>query len=221
MEVRRITKKVANEWVSSKHYRRTLGIFWEGFALIEGDKITGVVTYGQPSPSIQRYAFPNRDFRLYELTRLVIQTPTFNAASFLVANSLKMLKERPAAVISYADSQQGHCGIVYQATNWDYTGSVTAHDSLYIVAGEKLHSKTIQDRFGVTAPGKWAKENGIQRVKPAPKHRYFFYLGSRKDKRKMRSLLKYPVVSVYPKSDQQRYDDGPTIDMNWHGDCNV
>ena len=120
----KINKKICNEWVSIKHYRRTLGIFWEGFALVINGKIQGVICYGQPSAPIQKHAFKNRDFRLYELTRLVIQTKEKNAASFFIANSLKMLKEKKSAVISYADSSQGHCGIVYQATNWKYTGEV-------------------------------------------------------------------------------------------------
>lgn len=29
----------------------------------------------------------------------------------------------------------------------------------------------------------------------------------------MLGKLQYPIVKSYPKSDQQRYDDGPTIDM--------
>ena len=211
MRVERISKKLAKQWMSVKHYRRTLGIFWEGFALVENDMIMGVICYGQPSPPIQKHSFVDRDFRLYELTRLVIQTTTRNAASFLIAGSLKLLKERPAAVISYADSSHGHCGIVYQATNWIYTGAVTAHDKFYIVNGEKLHPTTVRDRYGVTSPVKWAKENGVEMIKPKPKQRYFYILGDKRQKRDMLGRLKYPVVKKYPKCDQSRYDDGPHL----------
>lgn len=211
MRVIKVTKSICNEWIKEKHYRRTLGIFWEGFALIERDKIQGVVCYGQPSPPIQKHAFADRDFRLYELTRLVIQTKTKNAASFLIAHSLKKLKESPCAVISYADSSQGHCGIVYQATNWLYTGAVKAHDKFYIVNGEKLHPTTVRDRYGVTSPVKWAKENNITMVLPEPKQRYFYILGNKRQKKDIRQRLKYPILAGYPKCDQSRYDDGPQI----------
>ena len=159
MKVIKLNKKICQDWISKKHYRRTLGIFWEGFGLVIDGRIEGVVCYGQPSAPIQKYAFNDRDFRLYELTRLVVQTDRKNACSFLVANSLKMLKESPSAVISYADSSMNHCGIVYQSTNWIYTGAVTAHDKMYLIDGEKLHPTTIKDRYGITSPVKWAREN--------------------------------------------------------------
>jgi len=211
MKVIKIDKKTANEWVSKKHYRRTLGIFWEGFALVINGNIEGVVCYGQPSAPIQKYSFIDRSFRLYELTRLVVQTKEKNACSFLIANSLKMLKEKHSAVISYADSSVNHCGIVYQATNWIYTGEVTAHDKFYVVNGEKLHPTTIKDRYGITSPTKWAKENNIEMVKPMPKHRYFYLKGSKREKRKMISQLKYEAIDKYPKCEKSRYDDGDLI----------
>ena len=211
MEVIRIEKSIANTWISNKHYRKTLGIFWEGFALVENGMITGIICYGQPSPPIQKHAFLDRDFRLYELTRLVIQSESKNAASFLIANSLKMLKNNPCAVISYADGAMNHCGIVYQATNWIYTGAVTAHDKLYIVNGEKLHPTTIRDRYNTTKPTQWAKENNIEMVYPQPKHRYFYLLGDKRQKRNMLSRLKYKIISTYPKCEKKTYDAGKNI----------
>jgi hypothetical protein len=212
MEVVRITKKVADEWVRKKHYSRRPSIFWAGFALVIEGKIEGVVIYGQPSPPIQRYAFKDRDFRLYELSRLVIQTDRKNAASFLIGNSLKML-EKPCAIISYADSNYNHCGYVYQATNWIYTGATKSHDCLYLVDGEKLHSMTVRDRFKVTKPKQWAKENNIETIKPKDKHRYFYICAPKKLKKKMLSQLKYDIIEEYPKIEPSRYDDGEKIDM--------
>jgi hypothetical protein len=42
MEVIRITKKVADEWVKKKHYSRRPSIFWAGFALVIDGNIAGV-----------------------------------------------------------------------------------------------------------------------------------------------------------------------------------
>jgi hypothetical protein len=207
----KVIKKRAKRWIEQKHYRHTLGVFWEGFALVIDDKIEGIVCYGQPSAPIQRYAFHERDFRLYELTRLVIQTSKKNAASFLIGNSLQMLSNTPCAVISYADGGMGHIGFVYQATNWIYTGEVTAHDKFYIVNGEKLHPMTVRDRYNVSKPTKWAKENGIEMVKPEPKHRYFQFVGTKREKRQMISKLKYEKIDAYPKGESHRYDAGDRI----------
>lgn len=213
MHVIRISKKIANEFVLKKHYSRRASIFWEGFGLIEDNLITGAVVYGQPSPPIQKHAFTNRDFRLYELSRLVIQSKTKNAASFLVANSLKMLESKPCAVISYADMEQSHCGIVYQATNWLYTGATKSHDKAYLVDGVRTHPMTLRDR-GITDPTRWARENGIEMVKPSYKHRYFQFVGTKRERKRMISLLNYPIVAQYPKCQQIRYDDGPSLEIS-------
>lgn len=187
------------------HYSRRLGIFWEGYQLLKDGKPVGMVAYGQPSAPVQTHAFHERDFRLYELTRLVVD-PIPNAASYLIAESLRQLSEQPAAVISYADTEYGHVGIVYQATNWLYTGAVTAHDSLYVVDGERLHPMTLRDQYGITNPVEWSLSNGVERVRPQPKHRYFTFVGSRSERRYMRGKLNYEVVSAYPKAAKVTYD---------------
>ena len=178
--------------------------------MIDG-KIEGVVVYGQPGPSIQRYAFHDRTFKLYELCRLVIQTDKKNASSFLIANSLKML-EKPCAVVSYADMEYHHCGFIYQATNWLYTGKTKSHDHTYIVDGERLQPITIRDRFGITKVKAWAKENNIETVAPSFKHRYFYICSNKRDKKKMLETLRYDVITPYPKTNPKRYDDGNDID---------
>ena len=211
MFIAQISKKQCEVFVTKKHYSHRASIFWKGFGLIEEGKITGVCVYGQPSPPIQKHSFVDRDFRLYELARLVVQSKTKNAASFLIGNSLKQL-DSPSAVVSYADMEQNHAGIIYQATNWLYTGATKSHDHLYIVNGKRTHPMTLRDR-GVTNPKQWAKDNNIQTVKPFDKHRYFFINGTKKQKRDMLKKLKYPVINDYPKCDKTRYDDGDDIDM--------
>ena len=212
MEVIKTTKQIAERFVKEKHYSRRASIFWAAFALVEDGKIEGVVVYGQPSPPIQKHAFKERDFRLYELSRLVVQTKTKNAASFLVGRSLKML-EAPCAIISYADMEHSHCGIIYQATNWLYTGATVSHDKAYIIDGVRTHPMTLRDR-GITNPTAWARENNIEMVKPMQKHRYFQVTGSKTQKARMLARLSYPVVSEYPKCDQKRYDDGLAISIH-------
>lgn len=210
MNVIPISKQVAEQFVLNKHYSRRASIFWAGFGLEEDGQITGVAVYGQPSPPIQKHAFKDREFRLYELARVVVQSKTKNASSFLVANSLKLLEPKPCAVISYADMEQNHCGIIYQATNWLYTGATKSHDKAYIVDGKRTHPMTLRDK-GITDPTRWAKENGIEMVKPMDKHRYFQFVGDKRQRRFMQEKLNYPVLKSYPKCDQQRYDDGPNL----------
>ncbi len=210
MRVVRIEKDAADRFVTAKHYSRRPSIFWAGFGLVIDGKIEGVAVYGQPSPPIQRHAFRDRDFQLYELARVVVQTEERNAASLLVGRSLQMLN-RPCAVVSYADSEWGHAGIIYQATNWTYTGPVVSHDHLYLVDGVRIHPMTLRDK-GITDPKRWARDNGIQTVKPSPKHRYFYAVGTKAERKSIMARLAYPIVTPYPKADASRYDDGPRVE---------
>jgi hypothetical protein len=210
MQVVVATKQLCDEFVIKKHYSRRASIYWAGFALIENGMIQGVCVFGQPSPPIQKHAFAERDFRLYELSRLVVQTQTKNAASFLVGGALNQITPKPCAIVSYADMEQGHCGIVYQATNWLYTGATKSHDKAYLVDGVRTHPMTLRDR-GITDPTRWAKENGVEMVHPAEKHRYFYLVGSKQQKRCMLQRLQYPVISTYPKSAKTMYDTGDDL----------
>lgn len=212
MEIVPIKKSVADEFVINKHYSHRAPIFWAGFGLVENEKITGIAIYGQPSPAIQKHAFIDRDFRLFELSRVVVQSKTKNAASFLVGNSLQMLSPQPCAVVSYADMEHNHCGIIYQATNWIYTGSTKSHDKAYIIDGKRVHPMTLRDR-GITNPTEWAKKNNIQMIPPMEKHRYFFLIGDKRQKKNMLSKLAYKEIKQYPKCDQKRYDDGPELNI--------
>jgi hypothetical protein len=48
-------------------------------------------------------------------------------------------------------------------------------------------------------------------VKPMDKHRYFQFVGDKRQRRSMQEKLNYQVLKSYPKCDQQRYDDGPDL----------
>lgn len=100
---------------------------------------------------------------------------------------------------------------MYQATNWLYTGAVKAHDTLYLVDGVPTHPMTLRDKFGVLDPTRWAKDNGIVRVPAQPKHRYFQFVGTHRDKVRMRATLAYPEVRPYPKAEKTMYDEGESI----------
>lgn len=206
-----ISKATAEKFVTTQHYSRRASIFWAAFGLVVDGMIDGVVVYGQPSPPIQKHAFTGREFKLYELARLVVQTDLRNAASLLVGRSLKLLDPH-SAVVSYADTEWGHAGIVYQATNWLYTGATRSHDHAYLIDGKRVHPMTLRDR-GVTDPKTWAKANGIETAPPMDKHRYFYLNGTRPQKKAMLASLRYPVLDGYPKLPKSMYATGPILDI--------
>lgn len=204
--VQPITYEDVRPWVVNKHYAHRMPCVQHAFGLYNGSFLEGVVTYGPPpTPAIKQAVFGGewQDI-VFELNRLCIDSKEKNAASFLVGKSLKMMP-KPCCIVSYADGGQNHVGYVYQATNFLYTGAPTAHDGEYLIAGKKVHARNLTSR-GISAPKAYAKKNNIEVVKPKPKHRYFYFIGSKKQKKKMLNMLAYDVLP-YPKGETKRYDD--------------
>jgi len=128
---------------------------------------------------------------------------------------------KPSVVVSYADTSQGHHGYIYQATNWIYTG-LSAKFKDYAVRGlEHMHHSSIEDSVGRYDENKDINKHELLRKKYGDKlymrerprkHRYFYFLGNKKEKAHMKENLQYQV-QPYPKGDNSRYDASyvPTV----------
>jgi hypothetical protein len=95
-----------------------------------------------------------------------------------MAIALKLVKKNAPNVkliVSYADSEQGHFGTIYQATNWIYTGYSV--DTNLIVNGKREHRRTLGSRFGTCSAEK-IKQKGyqVEVLKTKPKWKYIFPL---------------------------------------------
>jgi len=201
----------AEPWLIEKHYAKRVPIIKYAFGLYENDILIGVVTYGPtPTPMVQKFMLGKGwENNILELNRLCVNSENKNACSFLVGKSLAMLP-KPMAIVSYADGGQGHVGYIYQATNFLYTGAVTAHDDEYCINGKKTHPRTLTAR-GISSPKEWARENGIEIIKAKPKHRYVYFCGNKSQKNQMKNLLTYKIYEKYPKGESKRYDDGGEV----------
>ena len=106
--------------------------------------------------------------------------------------------EKPCAVISYADEGMSHFGYIYQACNFIYTGT-TLGAEMYVLNNGKIISKRALDQQPKT------KEEINTKVDRTKKHRYFYFLGSKKQVKEMRKALKYEIFP-YPKGETKRYN---------------
>jgi hypothetical protein len=173
------------------------------FGLFEGVEMRGVITYGTPSASTLRAGVAGTEYEgiVLELNRLCLADNRPNEASRLVGASLRMLP-RPCIVVSFADTEQGHEGIVYQATNFLYTGLSAKRTDWKVKGLEHLHGQTIADQVrgvdGRRVDAIKAKYGDRFYLKPrSRKHRYVMLLGNKYEKRKMLEALRYPVLP-YP-----------------------
>ena len=209
IDVQPIDQKIAMPWILERHYaKRTCPISY-AFGGYIGSELVGIVTYGTPMSSPLRDGVCGKQYAhcVLELNRLCCENKP-NYASQLVGKSLKMLP-KPSVVVSYADTNQGHVGYVYQATNWLYTGLSAKRTDWKIKGLEHLHGGTVADMSR-------GAENRVEYMRQRfgddfyledrpRKHRYIFFCGNKYQKRDMLSALMYPVCE-YPKGESMRYE---------------
>lgn len=209
------------EWCLYKHYAHRIPPISYAFGLYDmGEstpKLVGICTYGHPMSSRLKECMGEQYAdKMLELNRLCVNDGLpKNALSFFVAQTFKYLPS-PCPLVSYADTGQNHHGYIYQATNWLYTG-LSAKFEDYVVKGlEHLHQASIGDRAGrsdkaghrVSHVQKLREIYGEENVylkERSRKHRYFYFLGDKRQVRAMKKALPYPI-EPYPKGDNVRYD---------------
>ena len=202
--VDRIPYSEVKEWVLHKHYAHRIPPISHSFGLYRGGFLEGVITFGPPASHdlIVGAMGEEYTFKFVELNRLVVNDGLpRNALSYFVSQALKMLP-RPLVIISYADSGMGHHGYIYQATNWIYTGLSKPHQDYLPEGNTGAHPRTISQE----SVEELRKKHNLVKVERARKHRYFMFLGDKRQIRQMKKDLKFPVVKEYPKGRNKRYD---------------
>ena len=183
--VQQIEYKDTKHLILNVHYAKRMPSISFAYGLFENDNFVGLVSYGSPaSPSLCKGILGEqyRD-QVIELNRLVLVNNKRNEASYLVAQSLKLLP-KPRCIVSYADTHQGHAGCIYQASNFLFTGTTKARTD--IAGKDGKHSRHhLGDR--------------TNRVYRSAKHRYVTFTGDKKQKKKYLKLLNYPIIKEYPK----------------------
>jgi hypothetical protein len=153
----------------------------------EGDwgmpELVGVCVYTRPAgaAAAQKY-YPEEPDKCLELRRLCLidDTPK-NAESYFVSRTIKWLKRNTEwkFIVSYADPEQGHEGVIYRAANFKYEG-VTGEGSQLEVDGQKFHIRTLTmlDRpYGVEINRRYKEgDENVKIVKTKPKHIFTYKL---------------------------------------------
>lgn len=214
MKVFPIKPEEAEPWLLKKHYAKRMCPISYAFGVYRDTQLIGVVTYGTPVSSALRVGVCGERWmdNVIELNRLCCNNEK-NVASILVGRSLKMLP-KPSVVVSYADTEQGHVGYVYQATNFVYTGLSAKRTDWKLKGMEHLHGATVADiSRGQENRAQWMRDkfgDDFYLEDRARKHRYVYFVGSQGQKKLMQSALMYDT-EPYPKGDSKRYDAGGVV----------
>ncbi|CAB4141787.1 hypothetical protein UFOVP419_17 [uncultured Caudovirales phage] len=196
--VKPIDNATAQELVVKNHYLHRKAPCSNAFGLFdEFQALRGVVLYGTPSSAPLRSGIAGKENanNVIELTRLWIDDNSpKNSESYLIGNSLKHCGKE--IVVSFADTQQNHLGVVYQATNWLYTG-LSAKRTDWVVEGIDKHGHTWADKYTAEEMRNQFGDK-FKLVPRSRKHRYIFINAKGKRKKELLSSLKYKV-EPYPK----------------------
>ena len=195
-----IPNSIAKAIVIERHYLHRAGPCSIAFGLFDPlMQLQGVVMYGTPSSAPLRAGIAGKDeaLNVIELTRLWVDDDApRNGESFLIGRSVRQCGKQ--IVVSFADTAQNHLGIVYQATNWLYTG-LSAKRTDWVISGIEKHGQTIADKY--SAAEVRAKYGDRFSLEPrSRKHRYIFINAKGKRKAELLEKIKYPILR-YPKSE--------------------
>ena len=189
-----IPSKETYDWLLYKHYLKRIPSISYSFGLFYNSILSGVVTYGVPASNSLCVGLCGKKYKsiVLELNRLCINDDLpKNCASFFISKTFKLLPY-PSILVSYADKSFGHTGYIYQATNWIYTGLSDKRRERYNPDDLEKHGRHVSS---LDLP---------LRDRPR-KHRYVYFIGSKKDKKQLKDELLYPVKD-YPKFKNKNYD---------------
>lgn len=200
--VEEIDYKTAMDIVVKKHYLKRRASCSKAFGLFSPEhELMGVICYGMPASPMPRRGICGNEFQdsVGELTRLwVDDRAPKNGESFLIGRTIR--KSGYEIILSFAEIQAGHRGIVYQATNWIYTGLTSKHVEWILDGDRSKHSRHLFDQYGGVKEARKALGDRIVRSERPRKHRYVFINAKGARKKEILAAIKYPILP-YPKED--------------------
>lgn len=152
----------------------------------EDEKYIGCVifSYGSNPNLCKQYGLIQQ--KCVELTRVALCNHK-NPVTKIVSIAIKMLRKKNPdlqLIVSYADPEQDHVGIIYQGGNWVFVG-VSVKATKYIINGKVTHNKTVSDAGMDTSK--------LKRHTSPPKYKYLYPLSD--DMKRQIDILRKP----YPK----------------------
>lgn len=167
--IKEIDKKTAYTFIKKYHYLKDAKFFAKySYGLYIDDILVGCSTFSNPqgiSAMKSWFGLPNSNQSVLELSRLCMlpKLNGTNATSYLLGNSMKMLKRKEVkAVITLADDSR-HVGSIYQVCNFKYYGSTDKKTDFFSADGK------------VNPRGKTKELQGVW-LPRTQKHRYAFLL---------------------------------------------
>ena len=194
------THKAAKYAVMNWHYSQSLprGKLIK-FGVWENHIFIGVVVFARGATLELLKPYGLKQTNGCELARIALnkhKTPVSKIISIVIR---MLAKHYPALkiVVSFADCDQCHTGIIYQASNWIYTGESKTHK--FLVNGRTTHPKTLHTIYGIGGQSiPWLKKYVDPNVSKINGIKYRYLMPLDKEVRKQIE----PLAKEYPRSKQ-------------------
>lgn len=180
--------KEIKDFVETHHYSHNLnGVkITQCFSIKFNNDLVGGIVYGKLSTTAWK-KFGKTEDEVLELRRLVLLDKCGkNSESRVIGNTIRWIKKNLkniTIIVSYADPNHGHEGIIYRASNFKHIGFSSA-DIGYkdLETGKIYHSRALRTKYkGDYKPFvkklRLKKELGLlQEIKLKGKHCYIYKL---------------------------------------------
>lgn len=166
------------------HYSKKNPLFNLSYSVFEDNKWCGIIMFGRGSNPRIASQYNLKQGNVLELTRIALNGKQKNTSQ-VISISLKLLKrDVPLCriVVSFADGNQGHIGIVYQASNWVFQYELKSADEFVdLKTGKNIHSRMVNKKgefnYSDFEIGKRKNYNEVKRVKKEfVKYKYIYPL---------------------------------------------
>ena len=147
----RCERSEVKDFIEEWHYSKSINGLMSDycFKLMDGERMIGAMIYGRFAMANVWKKYSDSPEEVIELRRLccIDDTPK-NTESYFIGKTLRWLKKNTTikTVISYADPEYGHEGIIYQATNFKDIGKTSA-GKVIMYNGKKYHDKAIRTKY--------------------------------------------------------------------------
>jgi GNAT superfamily N-acetyltransferase len=181
VNIKVITTKDADFFLSKYHYLRGVGRNAICFGAFIGDKLIAVCCFASVTRKETADILNVKTSEVRELTRFCIH-PTYhkkNFGSYVISRCIKLIKKIKRDVVylvSFADSTFGHNGTIYKASNW-VLDSVVKPSYWYVDnKGYVMHKKTLWDHAKSLKmkESEFAQQYGYTKVHGKEKYKYTY-----------------------------------------------
>ena len=150
--IKSVPRKEIKDFVERNHYSHNINGLKISTCtgLYIQNQLVGACVFGRLSTTAWK-KFSDSENKVMELRRVVLidELPK-NSESYFIRRSIKIMrKENPEVeiLVSYADPEYGHNGIIYQALNFLYIGDTPQDKILITPEGKRYHSRAMRTTY--------------------------------------------------------------------------